>query len=183
MISKAVLLFVRYLASGPGGGVVNGKALNHLQPQHVDGTDFTSFLRVGIQYCSRTAAMVRPTPPCNVSTWILCTRFLVKRANTGRYTGYHPWILLWHSKTPSTFVTRLSWDLVCSKWCFCRSSPWTLVTHQFFDSWISSLVRGPCVLWEVKRLIQAWMLRTCFDTTSCFVGVLLVLGSCTAMVS
>ena len=68
MTSKAAppWVTVRSVGSGPGGGTVTGETLKRLQPQHADRTAFTSCLRVGIQYSSRIAAIVRDTPPCKV---------------------------------------------------------------------------------------------------------------------
>ena len=62
MTSKAVPLLAWSVDIGSGGGAVNDKALKRLQPQHVDSTNFTGCLRVGIQYCSRTAAKIKR--PC-----------------------------------------------------------------------------------------------------------------------
>ena len=84
MTSKGALPWVRSVGSGPGGGTVKGKALKRLQPQHADRTDLTSCLRVGIQYSSRIAAMVRDTPPCKVSACVRCTSFLVNRLPAGK---------------------------------------------------------------------------------------------------
>ena len=63
MTSKAVPLLAWSVDIGSGGGAVNDKALKRLQPQHVDRTNFTGCLRVGIQYCSRTAAKIK-RPSC-----------------------------------------------------------------------------------------------------------------------
>ena len=71
MIPKAVPLFAKSVSSGPGGGVINVKALKRLQSQHADRTDLRSCLRVRIQSRSRTAAIFRLGTPCNVSKWIL----------------------------------------------------------------------------------------------------------------
>ena len=63
MTSKAAPPWVRSVGSGPGGGDAKGTARERLQPQHTDLTDLTNCHRVGIQYSSRTAAMVTDTPP------------------------------------------------------------------------------------------------------------------------
>ena len=68
--SNAVPPTVRSSGNCPGGGVVMAVALARLHPRQLFLTVFTRLRSLGTQYCSRTAAMVSPTPPCSVS---VCT--------------------------------------------------------------------------------------------------------------
>ena len=67
LLSKTAPPLVRSVGSFPGVGLAIGTGVKRLHPQHSDLTAFTSCLRDGIQYLSRTAAMVRSTPPRRVS--------------------------------------------------------------------------------------------------------------------
>ena len=62
--SNGVLPSVRSMGRSPGGGVAI--AWNCLQPEHALRTCFTSALKRGTQYSSRTLVMVRASPPCSV---------------------------------------------------------------------------------------------------------------------
>ena len=88
---------VRSVGRLPGSGLTIGTAVNRLQPQQLPRTNFTNFRSFGIQYVSRTAAIVRSTPPCRVSTCVRCTSFFVNNVSAGKYVGKLPCNLLQHS--------------------------------------------------------------------------------------
>ena len=100
---KGVVPLVLALGRNPGGGHFTATAWNFLHPQHFFGIFFASLHRRGTQYFSRTFTIVRPIPPCKVLTCSCCISLAVKRAESGKYIGYSPWICSQHSHIPSEF--------------------------------------------------------------------------------
>ena len=112
-------------------------------PQQLLLTFFTKRLSLGIQYRSRTLAMVSATLPGKVARWVWWTSFFVYWWPSRGYIGYSPWMRPLDSKIFSSFGCKFRRSRSSLKCWLAWASRWAVFIHHIFWFSTSTEFKGP----------------------------------------